>query len=185
MSCGFIYVVVIVCFWFCCRCSTDDTAMYTVMAGNIHGQATSQASVIVKSKSTSVIWAFRPTWFVSLPFVKSWLTHTTYCWLRFRIYISLTIHFILLVCHYFYLSPQNGEKNVSNQLNVTFWTYAVRALKHLFQLITFFHTLLRITGSPLLELNLKHVFFFFLTYVGYKKEEFCPYGWIPYGMCHN
>ncbi|XP_061621977.1 myomesin-2 isoform X2 [Phyllopteryx taeniolatus] len=30
------------------RCSTDDTAQYTVVAGNIHGQATSQASIIVK-----------------------------------------------------------------------------------------------------------------------------------------
>ncbi|KAM6943350.1 M-protein, striated muscle [Xenentodon cancila] len=30
------------------RCSTDDTAQYTAVAGNIHGQASSQASVIVK-----------------------------------------------------------------------------------------------------------------------------------------
>uniref|UniRef100_A0A672ZI78 Myomesin-2-like n=1 Tax=Sphaeramia orbicularis TaxID=375764 RepID=A0A672ZI78_9TELE len=33
------------------RCSTDDTAQYTVMAGNLHGQASCQASVVVKSKS--------------------------------------------------------------------------------------------------------------------------------------
>lgn len=33
------------------RCSTDDTAQYTAVAGNSHGQASSQASVIVKSKS--------------------------------------------------------------------------------------------------------------------------------------
>uniref|UniRef100_A0A8P4K008 Myomesin-2 n=1 Tax=Dicentrarchus labrax TaxID=13489 RepID=A0A8P4K008_DICLA len=30
-------------------CSTDDTAQYTVVAGNNHGQASSQASIIVKS----------------------------------------------------------------------------------------------------------------------------------------
>ncbi|XP_061736261.1 M-protein, striated muscle [Nerophis ophidion] len=30
------------------RCTTDDTAQYTVVAGNMHGQASSQASVIVK-----------------------------------------------------------------------------------------------------------------------------------------
>uniref|UniRef100_A0A4W6CMR2 Myomesin 2 n=1 Tax=Lates calcarifer TaxID=8187 RepID=A0A4W6CMR2_LATCA len=33
------------------RCSTDDTAQYTVVASNIHGQASSQASIIVKSRS--------------------------------------------------------------------------------------------------------------------------------------
>lgn len=37
------------------RCSTDDTAQYTAVAGNIHGQASSQASVIVKSESFYVI----------------------------------------------------------------------------------------------------------------------------------
>lgn len=30
------------------RCSTDDTAQYTVVAGNIHGQASSQAAILVK-----------------------------------------------------------------------------------------------------------------------------------------
>ncbi|CAG5854562.1 unnamed protein product [Menidia menidia] len=30
------------------RCTTDDTAQYTAMAGNIHGQASCQASIIVK-----------------------------------------------------------------------------------------------------------------------------------------
>uniref|UniRef100_A0A668AQ48 Myomesin 2 n=1 Tax=Myripristis murdjan TaxID=586833 RepID=A0A668AQ48_9TELE len=34
-------------------CSTDDTAQYTVVASNVHGQASSQASVIVKSKTIS------------------------------------------------------------------------------------------------------------------------------------
>uniref|UniRef100_A0A8C7SV18 Myomesin 2 n=1 Tax=Oncorhynchus mykiss TaxID=8022 RepID=A0A8C7SV18_ONCMY len=33
------------------KCETDDTAQYTAMAGNIHGQVSTQASVIVKSKS--------------------------------------------------------------------------------------------------------------------------------------
>lgn len=33
------------------RCSTDDTAQYTVVASNVHGQASSQASIIVKSKT--------------------------------------------------------------------------------------------------------------------------------------
>lgn len=33
------------------RCSTDDTAQYTAVAGNIHGQASTQASIVVKSKS--------------------------------------------------------------------------------------------------------------------------------------
>ncbi|AWP01704.1 I-set domain containing protein [Scophthalmus maximus] len=30
------------------RCTTDDTAQYTAVAGNLHGQASSQASIIVK-----------------------------------------------------------------------------------------------------------------------------------------
>lgn len=33
-----------------CRCSTDDTAQYTVVASNIYGQASSQAAILVKSK---------------------------------------------------------------------------------------------------------------------------------------
>lgn len=37
------------------RCSTDDTAQYTAMAGNIHGQASCQASIIVKSKSVYLL----------------------------------------------------------------------------------------------------------------------------------
>lgn len=32
------------------RCETDDTAQYTAVASNIHGQVSTQASVIVKSK---------------------------------------------------------------------------------------------------------------------------------------
>uniref|UniRef100_A0A8C1ZS18 Myomesin 2 n=1 Tax=Cyprinus carpio TaxID=7962 RepID=A0A8C1ZS18_CYPCA len=36
-----------------CRCATDDTGMYTAVASNTHGQASSQASIIVKSKTFS------------------------------------------------------------------------------------------------------------------------------------
>uniref|UniRef100_A0A673II11 Myomesin 2a n=1 Tax=Sinocyclocheilus rhinocerous TaxID=307959 RepID=A0A673II11_9TELE len=40
-----------------CRCATDDTAMYTAVASNTHGQASTQASIIVKSKTFSPnIW---------------------------------------------------------------------------------------------------------------------------------
>uniref|UniRef100_A0A8C1NSM5 Myomesin 2 n=1 Tax=Cyprinus carpio TaxID=7962 RepID=A0A8C1NSM5_CYPCA len=35
------------------KCATDDTAMYTAVASNTHGQASSQASIIVKSKTFS------------------------------------------------------------------------------------------------------------------------------------
>uniref|UniRef100_A0A673KFQ3 Myomesin-2-like n=1 Tax=Sinocyclocheilus rhinocerous TaxID=307959 RepID=A0A673KFQ3_9TELE len=38
-------------------CATDDTAMYTAVASNSHGQASSQASIIVKSKTFyPVLW---------------------------------------------------------------------------------------------------------------------------------
>uniref|UniRef100_A0A8C9ZCQ3 Myomesin 2 n=1 Tax=Sander lucioperca TaxID=283035 RepID=A0A8C9ZCQ3_SANLU len=37
------------------RCSTDDTAQYTAVACNIHGQASSQASIIVKSNVMFII----------------------------------------------------------------------------------------------------------------------------------
>uniref|UniRef100_A0A671Q9N4 Myomesin 2 n=1 Tax=Sinocyclocheilus anshuiensis TaxID=1608454 RepID=A0A671Q9N4_9TELE len=33
------------------KCATDDTAMYTAVASNTHGQASTQASIIVKSKT--------------------------------------------------------------------------------------------------------------------------------------
>uniref|UniRef100_A0A8C2DDM5 Myomesin 2 n=1 Tax=Cyprinus carpio TaxID=7962 RepID=A0A8C2DDM5_CYPCA len=47
-------VICYVCF---CRCVTDDTAMYTAVASNTHGQVSSQASIIVKSKTfSSVFW---------------------------------------------------------------------------------------------------------------------------------
>lgn len=52
LNCAFL------CFY---RCSTDDTAQYTAVAGNIHGQASSQASIIVKSKSFCPV-----TWYLML-----------------------------------------------------------------------------------------------------------------------
>lgn len=55
------------------RCSTDDTAQYTAVAGNIHGQASSQASIIVKSKS------FYPI--VLYLMLKCDFYHTTTRWL--------------------------------------------------------------------------------------------------------
>lgn len=42
-------------FILCSRCSTDDTAQYTAMAVNLHGQASSQGSIIVKSKPFNLI----------------------------------------------------------------------------------------------------------------------------------
>ncbi|XP_074469507.1 myomesin-2 isoform X3 [Sebastes fasciatus] len=56
------------------RCSTDDTAQYTVVACNSHGQASSQASVIVKrfrqeEESCSYAW---------LPFTAAMLPKITY-----------------------------------------------------------------------------------------------------------
>ncbi|KAG7270925.1 hypothetical protein CRUP_025676 [Coryphaenoides rupestris] len=45
------------------RCCTDDTALYTVVASNIHGQASSQASVIVKryrQEDESCVYAWLP-----------------------------------------------------------------------------------------------------------------------------
>uniref|UniRef100_A0A3Q2G1V4 Myomesin-2-like n=1 Tax=Cyprinodon variegatus TaxID=28743 RepID=A0A3Q2G1V4_CYPVA len=38
------------CMDFFYRCTTEDTAQFTAVAGNIHGQASTQASIIVKSK---------------------------------------------------------------------------------------------------------------------------------------
>uniref|UniRef100_A0A8C1SEG1 Myomesin 2 n=1 Tax=Cyprinus carpio TaxID=7962 RepID=A0A8C1SEG1_CYPCA len=47
----------VICYACFCRCATDDTAMYTAVASNTHGQVSSQASIIVKSKTFSpVFW---------------------------------------------------------------------------------------------------------------------------------
>lgn len=56
------------------RCSTDDTAQYTAVAGNPHGQASSQASVIVKrykqeEETCPYAW---------LPFTAAMLPNITY-----------------------------------------------------------------------------------------------------------
>uniref|UniRef100_A0A8C9ZAC3 Myomesin 2 n=1 Tax=Sander lucioperca TaxID=283035 RepID=A0A8C9ZAC3_SANLU len=42
------------------RCSTDDTAQYTAVACNIHGQASSQASIIVKTLFPSLSHSLSP-----------------------------------------------------------------------------------------------------------------------------
>ncbi|XP_018604826.2 myomesin-2 isoform X2 [Scleropages formosus] len=55
------------------RCSPDDTAMYTAVATNAHGQASSQASVIVKrcrGEEESCLYAWLPYEFSMLPEIK-------------------------------------------------------------------------------------------------------------------
>uniref|UniRef100_A0A673KKD1 Myomesin-2-like n=1 Tax=Sinocyclocheilus rhinocerous TaxID=307959 RepID=A0A673KKD1_9TELE len=58
-------------------CATDDTAMYTAVASNSHGQASSQASIIVKSKTFyPVLWNLimhRTKWL----FMSICMTHFT------------------------------------------------------------------------------------------------------------
>ncbi|KAM7423966.1 hypothetical protein PAMA_000363 [Pampus argenteus] len=52
------------------RCSTDDTAQYTAMAGNLHGQTSTQASVIVKrykQEEASCPYAWLPFTAAMLP----------------------------------------------------------------------------------------------------------------------
>ncbi|XP_071397105.1 myomesin-2 [Centroberyx affinis] len=52
------------------RCSTDDTAQYTAVAGNIHGQASTQASIIVKrfkQEEESCVYAWLPYTTAMLP----------------------------------------------------------------------------------------------------------------------
>ncbi|XP_035256170.1 myomesin-2 [Anguilla anguilla] len=52
------------------RCSTDDTALYTAVATNLHGQASSQAAVIVKrfrGEEESCPFAWLPYQFSMLP----------------------------------------------------------------------------------------------------------------------
>lgn len=41
------------CFCLIYRCAISDTAMYTAVASNSHGQASSQSSIIVKSESSN------------------------------------------------------------------------------------------------------------------------------------
>uniref|UniRef100_A0A9J8DHF1 Myomesin 2a n=1 Tax=Cyprinus carpio carpio TaxID=630221 RepID=A0A9J8DHF1_CYPCA len=72
-------VICYVCF---CRCATDDTAMYTAVASNTHGQVSSQASIIVKSKTFSpVFWNLNLFWCFSdaiLPEIKYTKINITY-----------------------------------------------------------------------------------------------------------
>ncbi|XP_056134518.1 M-protein, striated muscle [Lampris incognitus] len=55
------------------KCSTDDTAQYTVVAANSHGQASSQASVIVKrfkQEEESSVYAWLPYTTPMLPKIQ-------------------------------------------------------------------------------------------------------------------
>ncbi|XP_036812142.1 myomesin-2 isoform X1 [Oncorhynchus mykiss] len=55
------------------KCETDDTAQYTAMAGNIHGQVSTQASVIVKrirEEGHSSSYAWLPYTIPMLPEIK-------------------------------------------------------------------------------------------------------------------
>ncbi|XP_016106920.1 myomesin-2-like [Sinocyclocheilus grahami] len=63
------------------KCATDDTAMYTAVASNSHGQASSQASIIVKrckeeEKSTPYSWM--PYQYAILPEIKYTKINITY-----------------------------------------------------------------------------------------------------------
>ncbi|KAG7482100.1 hypothetical protein JOB18_013030 [Solea senegalensis] len=63
------------------RCSTDDTAMYTAVAGNLHGQASTQASVIVKrfrEEEESCLYAWLPFTASLLPEVYYTKIHITF-----------------------------------------------------------------------------------------------------------
>ncbi|XP_016360532.1 myomesin-2-like [Sinocyclocheilus anshuiensis] len=55
------------------KCATDDTAMYTAVASNTHGQASTQASIIVKrckEEETSTPYSWMPYQYVILPEIK-------------------------------------------------------------------------------------------------------------------
>ncbi|CAK6954978.1 M-protein%2C striated muscle [Scomber scombrus] len=63
------------------RCSTEDTAQYTVMAGNLHGQASSQASIIVKrykQEEESCPYAWLPFTAAMLPKIHYTKIHITF-----------------------------------------------------------------------------------------------------------
>ncbi|XP_072236495.1 myomesin-2 [Leuresthes tenuis] len=63
------------------RCSTDDTAQYTVVAGNSHGQASSQASIIVKrfkEEEESCSYAWLPFTAAMLPKIQFTKIHITF-----------------------------------------------------------------------------------------------------------
>uniref|UniRef100_A0A9J7WV94 Myomesin 2 n=1 Tax=Cyprinus carpio carpio TaxID=630221 RepID=A0A9J7WV94_CYPCA len=55
------------------KCATDDTAMYTAVASNTHGQASSQASIIVKrckEEEMSTPYSWMPYQYAVLPEIK-------------------------------------------------------------------------------------------------------------------
>ncbi|KAM6977906.1 myomesin-2 [Aplochiton taeniatus] len=55
------------------KCSTSDTALYTAVAGNIHGQVSTQASIIVKKfreEEESSVYAWLPYQAPMLPEIK-------------------------------------------------------------------------------------------------------------------
>lgn len=63
------------------RCSTDDTAQYTAMAVNLHGQASSQASIIVKrfkQEEESCSYAWLPYAASMLPKIHYTKIHITF-----------------------------------------------------------------------------------------------------------
>uniref|UniRef100_A0A3P8P4C2 Myomesin 2a n=1 Tax=Astatotilapia calliptera TaxID=8154 RepID=A0A3P8P4C2_ASTCA len=63
------------------RCSTDDTAQYTAMAVNLHGQASSQASIIVKrfkQEEESCSYAWLPYEASMLPKIHYTKIHITF-----------------------------------------------------------------------------------------------------------
>uniref|UniRef100_A0A8C2DEV0 Myomesin 2 n=1 Tax=Cyprinus carpio TaxID=7962 RepID=A0A8C2DEV0_CYPCA len=62
-------VICYVCF---CRCVTDDTAMYTAVASNTHGQVSSQASIIVKN----LFWCFSDAILPEIKYTKINITYT-------------------------------------------------------------------------------------------------------------
>ncbi|KAJ8383756.1 hypothetical protein AAFF_G00215150 [Aldrovandia affinis] len=63
------------------RCETNDTAQYTAMAGNLHGQVSSQASVIVKRyrvEDESSVYAWLPYEIPILPEIKYTMINITF-----------------------------------------------------------------------------------------------------------
>ncbi|KAF3686335.1 Myomesin-2 165 kDa connectin-associated protein [Channa argus] len=63
------------------RCTTDDTAQYTAVAGNIHGQASSQAAIVVKrfrQEEESCPYAWLPFTAAMLPKIHYTKIHITF-----------------------------------------------------------------------------------------------------------
>uniref|UniRef100_A0A8C1YHG1 Myomesin 2 n=1 Tax=Cyprinus carpio TaxID=7962 RepID=A0A8C1YHG1_CYPCA len=62
----------VICYACFCRCATDDTAMYTAVASNTHGQVSSQASIIVKN----LFWCFSDAILPEIKYTKINITYT-------------------------------------------------------------------------------------------------------------